>query len=467
MAAQITSSSSARSVEPPYSDRPSAIDGTALVELALALSVRRGATLVLIEPRGDRYELRAERGRRLLGRLSIAADVAACAVGHLARITGLDPLVEAGTPEGLSNLARLTVRAERSSAQLIVSIVAHSTGFEAEIRATAVDDRPIAPESAVRSCPHCGMFTPPTESICPRDRAPLVDVEDDPRVGGSLGPHRLDQVLGSGAMGTVFAATHVLLGRPAAIKVLHWTLAHDAQQSRAFLSEARAASRVCHPSVLEVTDYGILADGRPFVVMERLEGESLATRIDREGALPPAAALRIARMIAEALEAAHDAGVVHNDLKPSNVMLLDGSSDFAPRLKVIDFGAASLIELRQQDSDLVVGTPQYMSPEQIRGAVTDGRSDLYALGVVLFRLLSGELPFERSEVDELLTAHLTVAPPPVTSPLASLPQAVTRLVARMLAKSADARHQTAAEVVTDIDRAIAAVERPSWRRWLP
>lgn len=448
--------------------RPSAIDASALVELALALPLRRGASLVTLEPCEDGYELRATRGRRALGRLQLKADVAARAVGHLARITGLDPFVRAGTPEALSNLARLTVRGDRSSADLIVAMAAHPLGFDVEIRTTAVDDRPIAAESALRVCPRCGTFAAPSEVVCPRDRCPLIDAEDDLRAGGTLGVHRLEQVLGSGAMGTVFAATHLLLGRPAAIKLLHRSLAHDPRQTRMFLAEARAATRVRHPNVLEVTDYGIVADGRPYMVMERVEGEPLSDRLEREAPLQPLVALRIARRIAEALGAAHDVGVIHNDLKPSNVMLLSASSDDTPRLKVIDFGAASLRDpFDAAVRDEVVGTPHYMSPEQIRGAPTDGRSDLYALGVVLFRMLSGELPFDGPDVDALLTAHLTTSPPPVSSPVATLPAPLTRLVARLLSKSAELRHQTADELVSDLDRAIAVLERPSWRRWLP
>jgi serine/threonine-protein kinase len=217
---------------------------------------------------------------------------------------------------------------------------------------------------------------------------------------------------------------------------------------------------------VEVTDFGLLATGQPYLVMERLSGADLADWLEKHGALPPVSALRIAREIALALEAAHAAGIVHNDLKPENVVLLDQSTAEAPRLKVVDFGASSLAGLPDEDKS-VFGTPAYMAPERIQLAYADGRADLYALGVMLHEMISGSQPFGGSTSEELLNAHLTTEPPLLTSPFGPLPPAVTRLVHRALRKQPNERHQSAAELLIELDRALDDLGRGEWRRWLP
>lgn len=449
-----------------------------LAELTLLLPIRRRASAVHLRPMAHRedYELCVMRGRRQLGRLEFKADLAERAIGLLARLAELDPLAETGSPEALVNVAKMTVRSGRSRANLMLAVTATPTGLEAELDTLLLDGSPPAAESALRRCVRCGAFAPPGEVSCDRDGSRLIDIDDDPRPGGTIGAHRIESELGRGAMGVVFAATHVFLGRAVAIKVLHRSVAGHSQQRRAFLAEARAASRVHHPGLLEVTDYGVLADGRPFVVMERLDGQPLSQRLEGKTALPPAFALKIAQQVAQALAAAHQGGVVHNDLKPSNVMLLSTSTEQEPRLKVIDFGAASLSETKASEREFVVGTPHYMSPERIRGEVTDGRSDVYALGVVLFRMLSGRVPFARAltaglpesdEVRAILRAHLEIPAPQVDSPEGPLPAAIVRLLSRMLAKDPALRHPTADELSLEIGRALAKLDGPTWRRWLP
>jgi serine/threonine-protein kinase len=237
--------------------------------------------------------------------------------------------------------------------------------------------------------------------------------------------------------------------------------------ARRFLSEARAASRVRHPNVVDVTDVGLLSDGRPYMVMERLAGESLEARLDRSGPLAPLSALLVAREVALALGAAHEGGVVHRDLKPANVILLETSRDDAPRLKLVDFGAACLTGAVADESEGLIGTPAYMSPEHARGEPTDGRTDIYALGILLFEMLCGAQPFTGANAREILLAHLSLPAPPLESPSGTMPQAVQRVVARALRKNAGERHQSAAELVADLDHAIAAAGRRDWRRWLP
>jgi len=442
------------------------IGAAELVELILLLPVRRRASRLRLRSAGSVYALEVVRGRTELGRLVLDREVAARAIGMLARLAHLDPLVEPHAGSSATNLARITIRSGRSCAVVVVSVVALLAGLECEISTLALDGAPPATETALKRCSLCGAFAPPGDSHCERDRAPLLDVEDDPRPGGTVGVHRIEAELGRGATGIVLAATHVFLGRPTAIKILHDSLARNQQQRRAFLAEARAASRVRHPELLEVSDYGVLPDGRPFVVMERIDGEPLSRQLEGGRALRPRHALAIARSVARALSAAHHAGVVHNDLKPSNIMILASDREEEPALKVIDFGAASLLELRHGHRDEVIGTPHYMSPEHIRGESTDGRSDVYALGVVLYRLLTGRLPFDADEIRALLTAHLEAPPPTLTSPHGPLDPSVVRLVSRALEKDPADRQQSADELVLEIEHAMSRLQTPAWKRWL-
>jgi serine/threonine-protein kinase len=242
-------------------------------------------------------------------------------------------------------------------------------------------------------------------------------------------------------------------------------MVEDPLAGRRFLAEARAATAIRHPSIVDISDYGLLADGRPYIVMERLDGESLQDRLDRTRFLAPTSALLLAREIAWALGAAHDGGVVHLDLKPSNVILLEGFDEAEPKIKLIDFGVAARAGTTT-DGD-VSGTPEYMSPEQVRGEPADQRNDLYALGVVLYEMLSGQVPFESMNVWNVLRQHLVDEPPPVTSPVSQLPEAVVRVVKRALRKNPDERHQSASELVGEIDAALSALERKEWLKWLP
>jgi eukaryotic-like serine/threonine-protein kinase len=260
----------------------------------------------------------------------------------------------------------------------------------------------------------------------------------------------------------VYAGEHALLGRPVAIKLLHPNLVADRDLARRFLSEARAASRLRHPGIIEVTDFGILRDGRPYMVMEQIAGEPLDLWLLRAGPQEPATALLFARELALALGAAHDAGIAHNDLKPSNVMLLEGSTADAPMIKLIDFGAATPVGTAEE---YLFGTPGYMAPERILSAPSDGRADLYALGMMLYEMIAGSAPFDALTQQALLMMHVRQPLPPLTSPLGVVPAAVQEIVAGSTAKQADERYQSAAEMVADIDWALSVVCGASARRW--
>ncbi len=408
-------------------------------------------------------------GAEVVTELRVDADTATAALTRLALVAGIDPLVATDSLEGASNVGRLKLRRGADVADAVVSVGASARGLRGEVRSLSVNGR--APVRAARGvltrCPACGAFLAASQATCDRDGAAPVPIADWAEVGGTIGPYRILSRLGEGTGGTVFAAEHALLGRPVAIKLMARGLADKPELLRRFLAEARAASRLVHPNVIEVTDYGLLADGHPYIVMERLAGASLHERLARDGAMDPKAALRVARGIALGLAASHDAGIAHNDLKPSNVVLLEpeaGAADRTPRVKLIDFGAASRVGTAEE---LLFGTPGYMAPERIVGAPSDGRADLYSLGVVVAEMISGQPAFGDLPQDALMLAQLRGALLPLVSPYGVLPPALLRFVDRATARKAEERHQSAAELVAHLDRVLEVLSEEGPRRWLP
>jgi serine/threonine protein kinase len=286
------------------------------------------------------------------------------------------------------------------------------------------------------------------------NEAPKSNPSDDPRIGSVLGGrYRIVRVLGAGGMGVVYRGEHVHMHKPVAIKVLHKHMTAVPEIVARFEREAVAAGRIQHPHVAAATDFGKLDDGSFYLALEYVEGKSLGSLI-AGGALPVVRALLIARQIAEGLDAAHAAGIVHRDLKPDNVQLLsrEGYDDW---VKILDFGIAK-VQLgdgagAQPLTQLgtVFGTPEYMSPEQAQGHSVDARSDLYALGVMLFEMLTGKIPFDANDVVVLIMRHVTQPPPPLPS---SIPGSVQRLVEDLLAKKPEDRVPSAAELVRRIER---------------
>jgi len=261
------------------------------------------------------------------------------------------------------------------------------------------------------------------------------------------GRYVLLRVIGRGGMGTVFEAENVALGRRFAVKILEPEHAGDRRILSRFLREARVAARIGHPHIVDVHDFGV-AEGLPYLVMDLLEGESLASRL-RSGPISPYAAIDLVEPVLSALEAAHAAGIVHRDLKPENVFLTQrGGRD---HVKVIDFGIASLVEggagvsrLTRQGS--VLGTPSYMSPEQARGAAIDARSDVYSVGVMLYEMLSGRLPYTEDHPALILAAIATRDPLRLTEIAPHLPRALAEIADRAMAREPGRRFQTAAEL---------------------
>jgi serine/threonine-protein kinase len=271
----------------------------------------------------------------------------------------------------------------------------------------------------------------------------------DPRVGAVLqGRYRLDAQLASGAMGVVYRGERLQLGRPVAVKFLHpWIATQKAFLTR-FETEARAMSRLQHPNCVSVIDFGI--EGTPYLVMDFVTGKTLRETLGA-GRLPPARALRLVRQLLAGLGYAHAQGIIHRDLKPENLILSDepGLSD---HLRILDFGLAKLRDGPAMTAGFAVGTPSYMSPEQTGadGAI-DARTDLYAVGVVLFELLSGRKPFQSENVGELLLMHREQAPPLLRAVAPDLSADMEAVVSKALAKLADDRFQTAAEFATALD----------------
>jgi serine/threonine protein kinase len=283
-------------------------------------------------------------------------------------------------------------------------------------------------------------------------------------LGRTLGNYHVVSKIGEGGMGTVYLARHVTLGRPAAIKVLHASLSSNQDMVSRFFNEARAATAVRNPGIVEVFDFGILEDRSAFIVMEYLEGENLGARI-RRGRLPIAATMTIVRAIARGLQAAHEQGIVHRDLKPDNIFLVpDPEQPAGERVKLLDFGIAKLApmsgEVSQTRTGMVMGTPTYMAPEQCRGAGSvDHRADLYALGCVAYQMMCGQPPFVSDGAGDLIAHHLYFAPKPMRSLCPEIPADVDDLVLWLLQKDPAARPATAADLVRAID-SLAAVSVP-------
>jgi eukaryotic-like serine/threonine-protein kinase len=284
-------------------------------------------------------------------------------------------------------------------------------------------------------------------------------------IGAVLGSHRIVAEITSGGMGTVFRAEHVLLGRPAAVKLLRADLSTNHELVQRFLNEARAVTACKHPGIVEVYDFGYTAAGHAYIVMELLDGEPLGRRLAR-ARLGERAAATIAHGIASALRAAHRVGVIHRDLKPDNVFLVRDPDDGSDRPKVLDFGIAKLAgpggDHRTQTGTLI-GTPLYMAPEQARAAgAIDARADLYSLGCILYHMLVGRPPFVAEGAGEIIALQMfgAVEPP---SQHAEVSPGMDQLVMRLLEKEPARRFASAGEVAAGLAALGASpASEPGW-----
>jgi serine/threonine protein kinase len=285
-------------------------------------------------------------------------------------------------------------------------------------------------------------------------------------IGSLIGQYRIVRKLGAGGMGTVYLAEHVLLGRKAAIKTLLPALSMQPEIVDRFFNEARATSAISDQGVVQIFDFGYHVDGTAYIVMELLEGEALADRLDRLDKLPLAEALRIARQVAGSLGAAHACSIVHRDLKPENIFLIrDAEAQGGERSKILDFGICKLGGDHATQTGTMLGTPVYMSPEQCQGAGrVDHRSDIYALGCVLFQMLTGRPPFEGDGAGEFIIAHMREEAPPPSKFAPELPSAVDGLLACCLAKAPEDRFQSMRAVQVGIEQVLASLSSPGTAR---
>jgi serine/threonine protein kinase len=273
-------------------------------------------------------------------------------------------------------------------------------------------------------------------------------------IGQTLGQYQLVQEVGKGGFATVYRALQPQLNRDVAIKVLHPEFIRDERALRRFKREAVAVARLTHPNIVAVHDYGE-QDGRVYLVMEYISGATLKTRLGGKP-MPYQDAIAVVRAVGSALDYAHGKGLVHRDVKPGNVLYTDDS-----RIVLSDFG---IVRLADDDSSLtrgVIGTPQYMSPEQALGHEVDGRSDLYSLGIVLFELLAGRVPFKGESAVATLSMHATLPVPSTRTYNQGVPDVIDRIVQRALAKSPDDRYQTGAELANALTNAIENMDRPA------
>jgi eukaryotic-like serine/threonine-protein kinase len=325
----------------------------------------------------------------------------------------------------------------------------------------------------MRVCPSCRHQFPAGSNFCPHDGHRLEDLPQglspkDPFLGMVLDDrYKVESLLGSGGMGNVYAARHIVIDKPVAIKILRLEYSKDPRQAERFIREARAASRIGHPNIVDVTDFGRLDNGQIFFVMEYLVGVTLAGELRKRGAQPPRRVLNLGIQICNALGAAHSKGIVHRDLKPENVFIVNPitakqEEDAAGRqqdsIKLLDFGIAKITWDEQQRRltkvGSIFGTPQYMSPEQAAGKDTDLRGDVYALGCIVYEMLTGELPFIADTFMGTLTKQMfeNPVPPRQLRPDLGILAPLELLVLRAMEKDPDKRFQTMQELANALEQ---------------
>lgn len=321
-----------------------------------------------------------------------------------------------------------------------------------------------------RHCTTCDARYPADFLVCPRDATPLVEetegVPADPLVGMLVGDtYQLIRLVGEGGMGRVYEARHLRLKeRRFAIKTLHTDLARNPEIVARFMREAESASSLAHENVIDVFDVHHLPDGTPYLVGEFLEGEELAVHVSRYGPLSAQKAAIVARQVCSALAAAHARGIIHRDMKPENIFVLQSSIDAVTAgeassltVKVLDFGISKATGADRTDltrTGVIMGTPSYMSPEQASGKEVDLRADIYSLGAVLYFSLTGKRPFDAPDPTSTLSMVLTQVPPRLRSVDAQIPETLELIVQRAMAKDPRDRFQT----MMEFEKALAALD---------
>jgi len=302
----------------------------------------------------------------------------------------------------------------------------------------------------MKSCPVCGKEYSDTTTLCPSDAA-VLERKDDPLLGQTLASkYLIEKLIKRGGMGSVYLGKHILMDKTVAIKVLRPSLAMDDDVVRRFSREAKAASRISHPHAVSVNDFGESEDGVVFLVMEYLDGRTLKEIVRSQGPMQLERVVEIVRQVSGALDAAHEQGVVHRDLKSDNIMLSKATG--GEWAKVLDFGIAKIQQSNSHDDDitaanLVIGTPQYMSPEQCShsGAI-DARSDIYSLGIIIYEMLAGNVPFTGESPTAIMMKQVQDPPPSILEARSDLPVSLSSVIAKALAKDPADRYATAGDL---------------------
>ena len=305
----------------------------------------------------------------------------------------------------------------------------------------------------MRTCPDCHNHYDDDVLHCPEDGRGLSDLPvEDELIGRNIGSYRVEKQLGKGGMGSVYMGLHPVIGSRVAIKFLHPQYAHDEKIVDRFFNEARAVNVIGHDNILKILDLNVTEDNRHYFVMEYLQGRALQALLKHNVSIPLDVTGPIIMQCCDALEAAHRKGIIHRDLKPDNVYLITmkGKKNF---VKVVDFGIARVTDdsgmsTGKTQTGMVMGTPAYMSPEQGSGATTkiDGRSDVYSLGVMMYQLACGRLPFPGSNFGEVLIGHLQQPPPPPRSIKPEIPEAYEAIILKCLEKQQENRYQSMKEL---------------------
>ena len=323
----------------------------------------------------------------------------------------------------------------------------------------------------MKTCPVCGKEYPDTTKFCPLDGSTLRSKNPTADLVGQVVADRYSIIkkLGEGGMGAVYLGEHVKMGRKSAIKVMNPSMANDPDAISRFNREAANASRISHANVCQIYDFGETPEGIIYLAMEFIEGQALTDLIEQEGALAPPRAASILKQAADGLAAAHDLGIVHRDLKPDNIMVIRGR-DGSDVVKVVDFGIAKAVAGDQEGqkvtkTGLVVGTPEYMSPEQLSGDKLDGRSDIYSLALVLYRMLTGVLPFQADSAQETMIKRLTDDPMPLAEarPDIAFPPKLQAVLDHALASTPADRYASASDFGRDTADAVAGLAMPETR----
>ncbi len=270
-------------------------------------------------------------------------------------------------------------------------------------------------------------------------------------IGHTIGNYKVTAKLGEGGMGVVYLAEHPVIGKKVAMKAIHPELSKNSDVVSRFITEAKAVNQIGHEHIVDIADFGNTSEGEFYFVMEYLQGESLSDRLKREKRIPLGQAMSIGAQIADALNASHQQGIIHRDLKPENIFLCHRGAN-REFVKVLDFGLAKLTQNDQKvthktRTGSVMGTPYYMSPEQCEGKTEiDYRADIYSLGVLIFEMLTGKVPFGGEGYGEIIVKHVTMPPPSVRSVVPELPEFMDPIMYRVLAKDREQRFQTMADL---------------------